>query len=59
VRASVIDAYQLDYLVILADGCFDSHDGEHHAVSQRYMHGKLAEVLTLDTILTLLERSPR
>jgi nicotinamidase-related amidase len=54
VRTTVIDAYQRDLDVILAEGCIDSHDAEHHAISWRYMNGKLAEVLTVEQLSTLL-----
>ncbi len=57
VRTTVVDAYQLDYQVILADSCIDSHDAEHHAISWRYMQGKLGEVLTVEAIIALLQRS--
>jgi len=50
-------AYQRDYDVILAHGCIDSHDAEHHAISWRYMQGKLGEVLTVEAIIARLQRS--
>lgn len=41
VRATVVDAYQRDYEVILARDCIASHDEEHHKITWRYMDGKL------------------
>jgi nicotinamidase-related amidase len=52
VRATVIDAYQRDYEVLLAQDCIDSHDEQHHSISMRYMDGKLGVAMTnnqLDT----------
>lgn len=46
VRATVIDAYQRDYEVLLAEDCIDSHDEQHHIVSMRYMDGKLGIAMT-------------
>ena len=54
VRATVIDAYQRDLDVILAEGCIGSHDVEHHEVSWRYMSGKLATALPVDQLVALL-----
>ncbi|MGE5530288.1 MAG: cysteine hydrolase family protein, partial [Patescibacteria group bacterium] len=42
VRTTVIDAYQRDYLVIVADDCVASYDQEHHDVTKRYLDGRLA-----------------
>jgi nicotinamidase-related amidase len=46
VRTTVIDAYQRDYAVWLASDCIDSYDEEHHAISMRYMDGKLGIAMT-------------
>jgi len=46
VRATVIDAYQRDYDVLLAKDCIDSHDEQHHRISMRYMDGKLGVAMT-------------
>ena len=43
VRTTVVDAYQRDFEVILAEDCIDSHDAEHHEISLRDMNGKLGE----------------
>lgn len=44
VRMTAIDAYQRDYEVFLAGDCIDSHDEEHHAVSMRYLDGRIGQV---------------
>ena len=46
VRATVIDAYQRDYDVLLAKDCIDSYDEQHHDISMRYMDGKLGVAMT-------------
>lgn len=46
IRATVVDAYQRDYDVILAKDCIASHDQEHHEISWRYMEGKLGVGMT-------------
>jgi nicotinamidase-related amidase len=46
VRTTVIDAYQRDYAVWLASECIDSYDQEHHAISMRYMEGKMGIAMT-------------
>jgi nicotinamidase-related amidase len=57
VRTTVVDAYQRDFEVMLAEGCIDSHDAEHHEVSWRYMNGKLAEALTVAEIGAILSQT--
>lgn len=54
IRATVIDAYQRDYDVIVATDCVDSSDLEHHDISLRYMDGKLAWVMSNSDISKLL-----
>jgi nicotinamidase-related amidase len=54
VRATVIDAYQRDYDVILARECIDSHDEQHHDVSWRYMDGKLGRGMSNAEIGSLM-----
>jgi hypothetical protein len=39
---------------VLAGECVDSYDAEHHALTLRYLHGKIAEVMTLAEIGALL-----
>jgi nicotinamidase-related amidase len=54
IRATVVDAYQRDYVVWLARECIDSYDEEHHVISMKYMDGKLGVAMTnveLDTRL--------
>jgi nicotinamidase-related amidase/GrpB-like predicted nucleotidyltransferase (UPF0157 family) len=46
VRATVVDAYQRDYDVILASECIASHDAEHQQVTLRYLDGKMARLMT-------------
>jgi len=45
-RTTAIDAYQRDWPVVLASDCIDSYDKEHHAISLRYMTGKIASVMS-------------
>lgn len=54
VRTTVIDAYQRDYDVILARDCMASYDQEHHAVSLRYMDGKIGTGMSNEAIKSLL-----
>jgi nicotinamidase-related amidase len=56
VRATVIDAYQRDYDVLLAQDCIDSHDEQHHSISMRYMDGKLGVAMTNNQIDTELRK---
>jgi isochorismate hydrolase len=46
VRTTVIDAYQRNYQVWLASNCIASYHEEHHAVSMRYMEGKMGVAMT-------------
>ena len=50
IRATVVDAYQRDFEVILARDCIDSHDLEHHEISWRYMNGKLGTGMSNEQI---------
>jgi len=54
VRTAVIDAYQRDYEVILAQECIESHDARHHEVSWRYMDGKLGYGMSNEQIRSLV-----
>jgi nicotinamidase-related amidase len=54
IRATVVDAYQRDYDVILARDCIDSLDQEHHEITWRYMDGKLGRGMSNDQIGSLL-----
>src|SRR5262245_27407637 len=54
VRTTVIDAYQRDYEVLVAVDGVASHDAEHHEVTKRYLHGKIARFLPSDEIAELL-----
>jgi nicotinamidase-related amidase len=42
VRTTVIDAYQRDLVVVLAEDSVASYDAEHHEVTRRYLDGKIA-----------------
>jgi isochorismate hydrolase len=42
VRMTAIDAYQRDLPVVLARECVASYDAEHHAITLRYLEGKIA-----------------
>jgi nicotinamidase-related amidase len=57
VRATVIDAYQRDCDVLLAQDCIDSHDEQHHSVSMRYMDGKLGVAMNNEQIDAELQKS--
>lgn len=46
VRSSAIDAFQLDYHVILASDAISSYDDEYHRESMRYLAQSVGEVLT-------------
>jgi nicotinamidase-related amidase len=50
VRTTAIDGYQRDWSAVLASDCVDSYDREHHAVSLRYMAGKIASIMSNDEI---------
>jgi len=54
VRATVIDAYQRDYQVIVASECTASYDEEHHEVTKRYLSDKIARFLSNSAIHELL-----
>ena len=56
VRATVVDAFSLNYRVILAEeGCFDRSEASH-AVSLCDMHAKYADVLP--TVLSYFDQLP-
>ena len=54
VRMTAIDAYQRDFDVVIAKDCVASNDLEHHAISLRYMEGKIAHVLNKEKIRSLI-----
>jgi nicotinamidase-related amidase len=45
VRTAVIDAYQRDYEIILAEDCIGSYDEEHHETSVRYLAAHMTRLL--------------
>ena len=58
VRATVVDAFSLNYRVILAEeGCFD-HSEASHAVTLCDMHAKYADVLPTAEILSYFDELP-
>jgi nicotinamidase-related amidase len=59
VRATVVDAFSLNYRVILAEeGCFDRSEVSH-AVSLCDLHAKYADVVSTAEILSYFEKLPR
>jgi maleamate amidohydrolase len=58
VRATAVDAFSLNYRVILAEeGCFDRSEVSH-AVSLCDMHAKYADVLPNAEILAYFDQLP-
>jgi maleamate amidohydrolase len=58
VRATVVDAFSLNYRVILAEeGCFDRSQASH-AVSLCDMHAKYADVVPTAEVLSYFEQLP-
>ena len=58
VRATVIDAFSLNYRVILAEeGCFDRSEASH-AVSLCDMHAKYADVVSTAEVLAYFDTLP-
>ena len=56
IRMTAIDAYQRDFDVVVARDCVASNDPEHHAISLRYMDGKIARVLGSQEICSVVSR---
>ena len=54
IRATVIDAYQRDYDVIVASECTASNDEEHHEITRRYLDNRIARFLSNDEILKMV-----
>ncbi|HYU11412.1 MAG TPA: isochorismatase family protein [Stellaceae bacterium] len=58
VRATVVDAFSLNYRVILAEeGCFDRSEASH-AVNLCDMHAKYADVVPTAEVLAYFDRLP-
>jgi len=58
VRATVVDAFSLNYRVTLAEeGCFDRSEASH-AVSLCDMHAKYADVVATAEVLSYFDRLP-
>lgn len=58
VRMTVIDAYQLDYPVVVAGDCIASSDSEHHDVTVRYLDGNVARVVDNTEIFGMIGDAP-
>ncbi len=56
VRTTVIDAYQRDYDVVVADEAVASYDREYHEVSKRYLDGGITRFLSNAAISAMLDR---
>ena len=54
VRATVIDAYQRDYEVVVASEGIASYDEAHHDVTKRYLGGAIARLLPNSEIIRML-----
>ena len=54
VRTTVIDAYQRDYEVIVAEECIASSNPEHHEITKEYLDNNIAQLLSNDQIVELL-----
>lgn len=58
VRATAVDAFSLNYRVVLAEeGCFDRSEASH-AISLCDMHAKYADVVTVADVLSWFETIP-
>jgi nicotinamidase-related amidase len=58
VRATAVDAFSLNYRVILAEeGCFDRSEASH-ALSLCDMHAKYADVVPTEEVLAYFDRLP-
>src|SRR6266478_2908495 len=58
VRATVVDAFSLNYRVVLAEeGCFDRSEASH-ALSLCDMHAKYADVMPTAEVLAYFDRLP-
>jgi nicotinamidase-related amidase len=54
VRATVIDAYQRDYEVVVAAEGIASYDEAHHEMTRRYLDGAIARLLPNSEIMKML-----
>jgi nicotinamidase-related amidase len=54
VRATVIDAYQRDYDIVLATDCIASYDEDHHEITKRYLGRAIARLLPNSEIRKML-----
>jgi isochorismate hydrolase len=54
ILTTVIDAFQLDYEVVLATQCIPSYDEAHHEMTKHYLQGTIAHLLPNNEILKML-----
>ncbi len=54
VRATVLDAYQRGFSVLVAEDAVASHDPLHAAASRRWLAGRAARFLAVDAVLATL-----
>ena len=58
VRATAVDAFSLNYRVVLAEeGCFDRSEASH-AISLCDMHAKYADVMKVGDVLAYFDTIP-
>jgi len=55
VRTTVIDAYQRDYEVVVAEECIASSNPQHHEITKEYLDNNIAQLLPNNEIIKLLE----
>ncbi|HEX4134791.1 MAG TPA: isochorismatase family cysteine hydrolase [Bryobacteraceae bacterium] len=46
IRTTAIDAYQRDWVVVIARDCVGSYDEEHHSVTLRYLQQEIARAMS-------------
>ena len=54
VRTTVIDAYQRDYEVVVAEECIASSNPQHHEITKQYLDNNIAQLLSNQTIIKML-----
>jgi len=54
VRTTVIDAYQRDYEVVVAEECIASSNQVHHEITKQYLDGGIAQLLPNHKIIEML-----
>lgn len=56
IRTAAIDAYQRDFRVFLAEECISTYDDEHGRISLSYMNGKIAHLVGIGDLISVIER---